>query len=304
MILAFDFEWTNKQIMYGSYDRTHSLFQNSNMMAVGPPGADELTLLEPYRGKVPDEVFGEPFVPPVTDGSGQDRSLLTKASALLKQGGFPIKNGRRLLPNGEPVIVEFLIGEPGFQPHHLAFIKNLATLGINATLRIVDPIQYQKRRDDFDFDIVVERMSFSLTPGDLLRAFFTSKRQTSKVTLGSPIRLDALVDRVIAAESRPAMISACRRSTASFAPDGIGFRTRIRGRTGSPMGHLLATFDQAALCTGNARNLVVRRGKGGQDAKSRLNCRNAADVGFIVPRKLPIFFADTPVLMLQVMADT
>ena len=89
LILAFDFEWTNKSIMYGSYDRTHSVFQNSNMMAAGRPGADELALLEPFRGKVPDEVFGEPFVPPVTDGSGQDRNLLRQASALLAEGRLP-----------------------------------------------------------------------------------------------------------------------------------------------------------------------------------------------------------------------
>ena len=89
MILAFDFEWTNKSIMYGSYDRTHSVFQNSNMMANGKPGADELALLEPFRGKVPDEVFGEPFVPPVTDGSGQDRTLLRQASAHPSEGRLP-----------------------------------------------------------------------------------------------------------------------------------------------------------------------------------------------------------------------
>ncbi len=80
LIWAFDFEWTNKNIMYGSYDRTHSVFQNSDMMAIGKPGRDELALLEPLRGKEPDEIFGEPFVPPVTDGSGQDRGLLRKAT--------------------------------------------------------------------------------------------------------------------------------------------------------------------------------------------------------------------------------
>src|SRR5258705_13852959 len=83
-----DFEWTNKKIMHGSYERTHSVFQNSDMMAVGKPSADELALLESFRGKVPDEVFGEPFVPPVSDGSGQDRALLRKASALLQEAGF------------------------------------------------------------------------------------------------------------------------------------------------------------------------------------------------------------------------
>ena len=66
LIYAFDFEWTNKSLMYGSYQRTHSVFQNSDMMAIGPPSPEELALLEPFRGRVPDEVFGEPFVPPVS----------------------------------------------------------------------------------------------------------------------------------------------------------------------------------------------------------------------------------------------
>ena len=160
LILAFDFEWTNKSIMYGSYDRTHSVFQNSNMMAAGRPGPDELALLEPFRGKVPEEVFGEPFVPPVTDGSGQDRNLLRQASAILQKAGFPIKDGRRVLPNGERISIEFLIDEPSFQPHHMPYIKNLGTLGIDASLRIVDPAQYRRRVDEFDFDVSVQRFSF------------------------------------------------------------------------------------------------------------------------------------------------
>ena len=125
LIDAFDFEWTNKTIMYGSYQRTHSVFQNSDMMAKGKPGEDELKLLEPFRGKVPDEVFGEPFVPPVSDGSGQDRTLLRKAAALLQQAGFVMKDGKRVGPNGDRISLEFLIDEPTFQPHHMPFIKNL-----------------------------------------------------------------------------------------------------------------------------------------------------------------------------------
>jgi microcin C transport system substrate-binding protein len=213
-ILAFDFEWTNRAIMYGSYKRTHSVFQNSNMMAVGRPGADELELLEPFRGKVPDEVFGEPFVPPVSDGSGHDRLLLRKASALLRRAGFDIKNGRRVMPNGAPIEVEFLIDEPSFQPHHLPFIKNLATLGIDASLRIVDPVQYRKRVDEFDFDIVVQRFSFSSTPGDSLRTYFTSQAAAlhgsqNLAGIADPV-VDALVDKIIAADSRPALVSACK----------------------------------------------------------------------------------------------
>ena len=124
-INAFDFEWTNKTVMYGAYARTVSPFQNSDMVANGPPSPEELKLLEPFRGQVPDEVFGEPFVPPVSDGSGQDRALLRKAQQLLQDAGLPIKDGKRLLPNGEVFKIEFLLDEPSFQPHHATFIKNL-----------------------------------------------------------------------------------------------------------------------------------------------------------------------------------
>src|SRR5215510_8747664 len=127
-IYAFDFEWTNKTLMYGSYKRTHSVFENSDMMAVGKPSRAELALLEPFRGKVADEVFGEPFVPPVSDGSGQDRTLLRQANAVLQEAGVVLKDGKRVTPQGEPISVEFLLDEPSFQPHHMPFIKNLGTL--------------------------------------------------------------------------------------------------------------------------------------------------------------------------------
>jgi microcin C transport system substrate-binding protein len=211
---AFDFEWTNKIIMYGSYDRTQSMFQNSDMMAVGKPGPDELALLEPFRGKVPDEVFGEPFVPPVSDGSGQDRSLLRKASQLLQDAGCSIKDGKRVFPTGERFRLEFLIDEPTFEPHHMPFIKNLGVLGIEASLRIVDPVQSRARRDDFDFDITIDRFSFSTVPGDSLRSFFSSQAAATKGSnnlagMADPA-IDALIDALVAADSRPALITACR----------------------------------------------------------------------------------------------
>jgi microcin C transport system substrate-binding protein len=211
---AFDFEWTNKTIMYGSYERTVSVFQNSNMMAQGKPSAEELKLLEPFRGRVADEVFGEAYVPPVSDGSGQDRALLRKASQLLKDAGCAVKGGKRVLPNGERVSIEFLIDEPTFEPHHMPFIKNLATLGIDASLRIVDPVQYRARRDGFDFDITVDRFNFSATPGDSLRSFFSSQAaalpgSNNLAGIADPA-IDALIDAIIAAETRPALVTAYR----------------------------------------------------------------------------------------------
>jgi microcin C transport system substrate-binding protein len=211
---AFDFEWTNKKIMYGSYQRTHSVFQNSDMMAVGKPSADELALLESFRGKVPDEAFGEPFVPPVSDGSGQDRALLRKASALLQEAGFVIKDGKRVTPQGEPISVEFLLDEPSVQPHHMPFIKNLGTLGIEANLRIVDPVQYRKRVDDFDFDLTIQRFAFSSTPNDSLRSYFSSQAAAMRGSqnlagISDPV-IDALIDKIIAADNRTNLTTACR----------------------------------------------------------------------------------------------
>jgi microcin C transport system substrate-binding protein len=214
LIYAFDFEWTNKNIMYGSYGRTHSVFQNSPMMAIGPPSTEEVALLEPFRGRVPDEVFGAPFVPPVSDGSGRDRALLRKANALLLEAGCGLTDTKRLTPKGEPFTIEFLLDDPSFEPHHLALVKNLAALGIDATMRVVDPVQYKARQDDRDFDMMVERLTFSLTPGDELRTYLSSESADIKASyniggIKDPV-IDALIERVMAAATRRALVTACK----------------------------------------------------------------------------------------------
>jgi microcin C transport system substrate-binding protein len=214
LIDAFDFEYTNKNIMYGAYKRTVSLFPNSPLMATGKPDAAELALLEPYRGKVPEDVFGEPYLPPVSDGSGHDLRLLRRAAQLLAEAGYLVVNGRRVLPNGQPITIEFLDDEPGLQPHHLPFIKNLGTLGIEASLRLVDPVQYRKRVDDFDFDITVDRLSFSSTPGDSLRTYLSSQAASIKGSqnhagIADPA-IDAMIGHIIAARTRDELTVACR----------------------------------------------------------------------------------------------
>ncbi|HKS20011.1 MAG TPA: extracellular solute-binding protein [Bradyrhizobium sp.] len=214
LIYAFDFEWTNKTIMYGAYARTHSPFQNSDMMVSGPPSPEEIALLEPFRGQVPEEVFGQPFVPPVSDGSGQDRSLLRKASQLLSDAGLSVKDGKRVLPNGEVFRIEFLADEPSLQPHHAPYIKNLGALGIEASLRLVDAVQYRARLEDFDFDMTIERFSMSATPGDGMRPFFSSQAAKTKGSynlagIANPA-IDALIDRIIGAENRTDLTVACR----------------------------------------------------------------------------------------------
>jgi microcin C transport system substrate-binding protein len=184
------------------------------MMAKGPPSAEELALLEPFRSKLPAEVFGEPFVPPVSDGSGQDRALLRRAGRLLTEAGYPVKDGKRVGPTGERLTIEFLLEEPSFQPHHMPYIKNLATLGIDASLRMIDSAQMQNRRNDFDYDLVIQRFSFSATPGDSLRSFFSSQAAAIKGSqnlsgMADPA-IDALIEQVIGAKDRGRLTTACR----------------------------------------------------------------------------------------------
>ncbi|MGF6307258.1 microcin C transport system substrate-binding protein [Bradyrhizobium sp. i1.8.4] len=214
LIYAFDFEWTNKTIMYDAYARSVSPFQNSDMVANGLPSPEELKLLEPFRGQVPDEVFGQPFVPPVSDGSGQDRALLRKATQLLNEAGCVIKDGKRRSPNGEPLTIEFLLDEPTFQPHHASFIKNLKPLGIDADIRQIDAVQYRARVEAFDFEVTTQRISMSATPGDSLRPYFSSQAAATKGSYNlagvSNPAIDALVEKAIAAETRADLTFACR----------------------------------------------------------------------------------------------
>lgn len=214
LICAFDFEWTNANLMFGAYRRTQSYFQNSDMMAHGLPGPEELKLLEPWRGKVPDDVFGEAYCPPVSDGSGQDRKLLRRAADLLAEAGFRKDGGRMLDASGQPFTVEFLDFEPSIEPHTGAYIKNLRVLGIEGGIRRVDPAQYQARLDQFDFDLTIRRFSMPATPDEGLRLYFGALSADIPGSNNmSGIRseaVDALVKAALGANSRAELVTTCR----------------------------------------------------------------------------------------------
>jgi len=212
--LAFDFEWTNRNIMYSAYRRMASWFENTDMKATGKPGAAELALLEPFRGKVPDEVFGEPYVPPVSDGSGSDRALLRKADDLLRAAGCKRDGGRLLLASGEPFEIEFLDSSGALKPHTEPLQANLRKLGILTTFRTVDAAQYKRRLDNFDFDIVTMALGGSFTPGDGLRITWSSEAAktpgTRNVAGVQDPAVDALIDRLSRAASREELTVAAR----------------------------------------------------------------------------------------------
>ena len=212
--LAFDFEWTNKNIMFGLYKRLHSYFQNSNMQAEGKPGAEELALLEPFRGKLPEEVFGEPYVPPVSDGSGSDRNLLRRADQLLREAGCKRDGSTLKLPNGQPFEIEFIDFQQSLQPHTQPYQANLRRLGIEARSRIVDAAQYRRRMDEFDFDVATMALGGSLTPGDSLRVVFGSEAAKTPGSrniggIADPA-IDTLIEKIGNAKTRPELELAAR----------------------------------------------------------------------------------------------
>ncbi len=212
--LAFDFEWTNKNVMYSAYKRIVSFFPNSDMEAKGKPGPEELRLLEPFRDKLPASVFGDPYTPPESDGSGFDRRLLKQAYDLLLSAGCKRDGGAMMLPNGKPLTVEFLDFSSALQSHTMPFIQNLSKLGVQANIRIVDAAQYKSRTDAFDFDVVTTASGGSTTPGADLRVVYTSQAAAQNGSrdlagISDPV-VDALVETIAAAKSRETLNAACR----------------------------------------------------------------------------------------------
>jgi microcin C transport system substrate-binding protein len=212
--LAFDFEWSNRNLFYGLYTRTESFFENSDMKASGLPSPEELALLEPYRDKLPPEVFGEPYRPPVSDGSGSDRRLLREAARLLDEAGWVLKDGKRVNAKGEALEIEFLTVEPTFERIIAPFIRNLQAIGVQGYIRRVDAAQENRRRKSFDFDIVTARYVLALTPGVEVRSFWSSQSAATEGSynlagISDPV-VDALITRILEARSRAELVAATR----------------------------------------------------------------------------------------------
>lgn len=211
---AFDFEWANKHLFYGAYTRTSSYFSNSELASRGLPGPDEVRILEPFRGKVPDEVFTREYGPPATDGSGNIRDNLRAALALLQAAGWTVKGQRLVNARGEPMQFEILGNDPSFERISLPFAKNLERLGVAARVRTVDTAQYQNRLDHFDFDVTVGLWGQSLSPGNEQRDFWhsvTADLPGSRNLAGikDPV-VDGVIDLVIAAPDRPSLVARTR----------------------------------------------------------------------------------------------
>lgn len=211
---AFDFEWTNKTLFYGLYTRTASYFENSDLKAEGLPSPEELALLEPYRNRLPAEVFGEAYQPPVTDGSGRSRQNVRIASKLLDEAGWVLKDGVRRNAKGETLDIEFLVEDPVTERILGPYSGKLNDLGLRTSLRRIDPAQEQERLKTYDFDMLTQRYSLSPTPGPEVRAFWSSEaaKQDGSFNLAGiadPV-VDALIEKILNAKNREELRTACR----------------------------------------------------------------------------------------------
>jgi microcin C transport system substrate-binding protein len=159
-------------------------------------------------------VFGAPYVPPVTDGSGSDRTQLREAARLLTEAGWEVKDGKRVNAKGETLDLELLIYEPITERILGPYVKNFAALGIPATIRRVDPAQYERRLKSFDFDLTTQRYTMRLTPGVELKGFFGSAAAKTDGSFNlagiADPAVDALIDTLITAGSRQELVTAAR----------------------------------------------------------------------------------------------
>lgn len=212
--LAFDFEWTNKSLFFDLYSRTNSMFENSRLAAHNPLTKAEKTLLESFQDKVPPEVFEKPFQAPRTSGNGNNRANLIEAVGLLRDAGWAVKKGVLVDPRGRPFTIEFLIGQSSFQRIIGPYAKNLKRLGIRSRIRIVDAANFQQRRQNFDFDIIMQRYVQPLTPGIEQRNFYGSESADVPGSrnfggIKDPA-VDGLIEKVINAQSRSDLTAAVR----------------------------------------------------------------------------------------------
>jgi len=211
---AFDFEWSNRTLFNMAYVRTGSFFSNSELAAQGTPSKAELALLSPFRNQLPTSVFGPVWQPPRTDGSGNARANLLKAQQLLASAGWTMRDGKLVNKQNQPLSFEILLAQPEFERIVQPFRQNLARLGVDMKIRMVDVSQYVERMRRFDYDMTVATFPQSQSPGNEQQDFWSSKAadipgSRNQIGIKNPA-VDALIAKIVAAPSRAELVTAAR----------------------------------------------------------------------------------------------
>ena len=211
---AFDFEWSNKQFAYGTYTRTDSYYENSELQSSGLPQGKELEILSRFTGQIPPEVFTKTYSPPKTDGSGNMRANLRTAMQMLNNAGWKMGDDGVRSKNGVRLEFEILDSNPQFERWVLPFIKNLERIGVKATFRVVDTAQYQNRMTAFDYDMTISGFGQSNSPGNEQRDFWGSEKAAIEgsrnyIGIQDPV-LDQLIEELIQTSSRQDLVTHVR----------------------------------------------------------------------------------------------
>ena len=212
---TFDFEWANENLFYGAYSRLSSYFQGSELQATGVPEGRELEILEPFRDELPAAVFEAPFELPVTDGSGNVRRELRQALRLFKEAGYEVRDGTMVnASTGEPFAMDLMIRQPSVEKIGLAWRKTLERLGIELGVRVVDSAQYEKRVEDFDFDVITNLWLFTESPGNEQYDYWHSRSanepgSSNVAGIADPV-VDAIIPLIVNADSREEQVAAAR----------------------------------------------------------------------------------------------
>ena len=212
--LAMDYEWMNRQMFYGAYQRVNGLFGNTACAATGTPSPEELALMEPLRKHIPAAAFGPMTTPPRTDGDQTLRDNLRRAQALFKEAGWEVRDGALRNAKGEPVVFEYLESGEGRMATTAPWIRNLQKLGVQMNFRAVDFALYQQRMDKFDFDMISLAYQGTHNPGQEFADMFGSKAAGVEGSGNYPglqnPAVDALITRMTSARTQEELLPACR----------------------------------------------------------------------------------------------
>jgi peptide/nickel transport system substrate-binding protein len=214
--MLFDFEWINRSFFFGRYRRTAGFFEDSELSARGRPAdAVERALLAPFPEAVRRDVLDGTWAPPSSDGTGRDREALRRAIALFRDAGYEL-DGMMLRDRGTgaPLTFEILVPDKNQERLALAFSQNLKRAGIELRIRVVDAVQYEQRRNDFDFDMIQNRWDQSLSPGNE-QAFYwgsaAADEPGSRNYMGMrSAAADAMIAALLTARERDAFVAAVR----------------------------------------------------------------------------------------------
>ncbi len=210
--LAFDFDWSNRNLFYNQYKRCDSYFSNSELAAQGLPKGLELKLLEPFRDRLPKAIFTRVWRPPDTSQPGSLRRHLREAQRLLRAAGWTVRDGLLRNARGEPMVIDFVLAQRGFERILGPYAHNLKKLGITLRYRTVDVSLYLRRRRMFDFDMMVASFPQSQSPGNELYNMWSSRSANQEGSnnlagIKDPV-VDALIDDIVFARDRRHLVAA------------------------------------------------------------------------------------------------